>query len=124
MPFVDIQKRREYQSKWGVQRRKKEKEKAFNLLGGKCVECGINDFRVLQIDHKKPLFRLFRTYSETNNRLRQTIASGKRTIEDLQLLCANCHQIKTYNDLFLRIKEGAINANSNIPNLQLGIDGA
>lgn len=61
------------------------------LLGGKCIRCGIDDTRVLQIDHIKG----------KGTQLRKTIPSRAlyRDIlnangEGCQLLCDNCNWIK------------------------------
>lgn len=66
----------------------------MEMLGGQyCVECGFNDYRVLEIDHifgngqDMPLTvkGIVLYYLEN-----PTIAR-----EELQVLCANCHRIKT-----------------------------
>jgi len=67
--------------------------KAIEIMGGKCVHCGYDDFRALQIDHidgsgaedrrKRP--------SRTLTRL---IAQGLEPLGNYQLLCANCNWIK------------------------------
>lgn len=63
---------------------------AIEYLGGECVICGINDERVLEIDHVNNDGYLTRG---TGVRYHHNITSGKLT--GLQLLCANCHAIKT-----------------------------
>ena len=66
----------------------------FELLGGfYCQKCGVDDFRVLQIDHifgngqEMPLGKpgIIHYYLENAD-----IAN-----EELQVLCCNCHRIKT-----------------------------
>lgn len=99
MAYIEPKKQREYQRLWRRNKVKQEREKCYSILGGKCVRCGISDFRVLQIDHKNPVKRKSDIIRfETGTRLRQIIANGSRKIKDLQLLCANCHQIKTHWD--------------------------
>src|SRR3990167_2323101 len=69
------------------------KRKAFDILGNKCVRCGFDDMRALQIDHinggggrRK---RLFGEITMTN--YRKIVAGDSRTF---QLLWANCNYIK------------------------------
>ena len=81
------------------------KYQVYSMLGGKCCYCGIDDFRVLSIDHvnkdgsndiaaKEGDDRNSRWYIEIYN---QIIQQG-RYHKDLQLLCMNCHVIKdSYN---------------------------
>lgn len=67
--------------------------KAIEHLGGKCLGCGFDDFRALQIDH----------INGGGNQERKQLSCGptgyyKLVIEDTtgkyQLLCANCNMIK------------------------------
>jgi 5-methylcytosine-specific restriction endonuclease McrA len=103
MSYKDINKQKNYQRICRAKRRIQEKEIAFNKLGGKCSECGIDDFRVLQIDHIIVIRRnKSHGFIECGSVLKQKIANGSYSIKNLQLLCANCHQIKTYNDLFVK----------------------
>ena len=77
----------------------KVRKEVLSFLGNKCVKCGIDDFRVLQIDHingngyqERKQFgqsggastvRYYRHIMEVNG-------------EGYQLLCANCNWIKRY----------------------------
>jgi 5-methylcytosine-specific restriction endonuclease McrA len=67
------------------------REQAIELLGGQCVQCHCKDIRCLQIDHITPLKGERRLITIT---FYSSIVQGKR--ENLQILCANCHAIKTY----------------------------
>ena len=66
-------------------------------LGGKCVRCGFEDIRALQIDHKdgggnqhiKSFNGNFRNYYKS---IRSSDLSG------FQILCANCNWIKRYEN--------------------------
>lgn len=63
-------------------------------LGGKCVKCGFNDIRALQIDHingggskevrKRGTTEMYRFY----------LKNKEEAIKKLQILCANCNWIK------------------------------
>lgn len=67
-----------------------------SALGGKCLHCGISDPRVLDIDHidaskkNKPAHRGYPTP------IRLTLWA--KEMGNLQLLCANCHRIKTHKE--------------------------
>lgn len=79
---------------------KNKRIKALQMLGMQCVHCGITDHRVLQIDHIKPLLRKQsgKNYKDTAQQVLQSAAMCQDIDEIYQLLCANCHQIKTYHD--------------------------
>lgn len=66
---------------------------AIAALGGACQWCGIDDERVLEIDHINGGGHKER---KTMDRIAffKAIIDGTRT--DGQLLCANCHRIKTH----------------------------
>ena len=64
----------------------------YRKMFGKCVDCGITDYRVLQFDH---------LHNKQYN-VSEMIHSGlsisliKDEIRKCELRCANCHQIKTH----------------------------
>lgn len=66
--------------------------KAINKLGGKCVNCGETDLRVLQVNHlnggggKDDKGLVFY----------RKIVKGERDIEDLDVRCANCNILYEY----------------------------
>lgn len=96
MPYKNKEKQKEYQRLWKREANKKYKVKALNALGGCCVKCLTTDFRVLQIDHVVPIFNQGKRGSE----LKRILANSKEELKNLQLLCANCHQIKTFEERF------------------------
>jgi 5-methylcytosine-specific restriction endonuclease McrA len=101
MAYKEIEKQKKYHREWRAKRRIVERDGTFEKLGGKCVVCNNNDYRVLEIDHVKAIRRKPNDGSaESGTRLRQRIHNGSRTISNLQLLCANCHTIKTYEELW------------------------
>jgi 5-methylcytosine-specific restriction endonuclease McrA len=68
---------------------------AIIVLGGKCTQCGYyKDDRALQIDHILPIL-LGRRRDEMRHsqQFHLDIINGER--DNLQLLCANCHAIKS-----------------------------
>lgn len=76
---------------------KRNKHRAYELLGGKCCQCGFNDERALQIDHingggVKELKRYGnKTYYYSV--VARSIQAGEHKY---QLLCANCNWIKRH----------------------------
>jgi 5-methylcytosine-specific restriction endonuclease McrA len=66
--------------------------RVMSLLGSKCAECGISDERVLQVDHIVPLAF---SGERRGNTLNDVLACGGN---GFQLLCANCHVVKTKED--------------------------
>jgi 5-methylcytosine-specific restriction endonuclease McrA len=71
-----------------LNRHQRHRRKVVEILGGACAECGNDDIRVLQIDHIGP------KTIDRKMELRR-IARGASS-EHVQLLCANCHAIKSY----------------------------
>ena len=68
----------------------------INFFGGKCIECGETDSRVLQIHHIN---------GKANSKYKRVVNSMSRPqiIEEapnLVLLCANCHARKRASHLF------------------------
>ena len=78
------------------------KVELFKLLGNKCVICGFEDFRALQLDHKngkghqerKRLWGGGTYYAK----ILEKVKAGNK---DYQILCANCNWIKKWD-----LKEG------------------
>lgn len=62
------------------------------LKNNPCVDCGISDIRVLQFDHREPLL------GQTKARVgiyRGSIGLLKKEIAKCDVVCANCHMIRT-----------------------------
>jgi hypothetical protein len=76
-------------------RRDRTRASAFRQLGNECARCGIDDPRVFQIDHINDDGYLDKWDQMT--KWKDVLRNPHR----YQLLCANCHQIKTlYRDDF------------------------
>jgi len=75
----------------------KKKKEIINELGGKCKKCGISDIRVLEINH------IDRNKKERPPKLNYTngnrLSEWRRNMNNLELLCANCHRIHTYKQM-------------------------
>ena len=95
MPYKDPLKNQAYQREWQRKRHIRDKKIAVDMLGGKCVRCEIDNIIVLQFDHIKPVLR--KEPQGSVFMVRQIVA-GKVDLSTLQVLCANCHAIKTYKE--------------------------
>ena len=75
------------------------KEKAFIVLGGKCVRCEFKDMRALQIDHIKANAKkdkkYFGNYTYYKKIAEMSVEERKKTY---QILCANCNWIKRWEN--------------------------
>ena len=73
---------------------RRRKLELVKLLGNKCIKCGIDDIRVLDIDHIDPSLKVRpkNLHYPLNRRLKEWYDN----ISNLQLLCANCHRIHTW----------------------------
>jgi len=74
----------------------------FSYLGGKCVKCGYDDHRALQLDHIKGNGSKTRKESGLHkNRIKYynyLLQNPSYTLEEIQLLCANCNWVKRYEN--------------------------
>lgn len=95
MAYKDKEKQKEFQRLWRRKYRLDQKLKAINVLGGKCSRCEVTDYRCLEFDHIKPELRKKSGEYVSHVVIRQ-INTGKLTEKEIQLLCANCHSVKTY----------------------------
>jgi 5-methylcytosine-specific restriction endonuclease McrA len=95
MPYTREQRRE-------VQRRSRVKMRgmAIDALGGCCIECGIADHRVLEFDHVTPIQwrtngKVKMNGQQNTNTINAMVKTGEDPAAVYQLLCANCHKIKT-----------------------------
>lgn len=98
MPYSDKELQKKFQREHLRKKRIVVRERAIACLGGKCGHCGIDDIRVLQIDHIKAIQRGSNgiKYCATYQTMLQIIRG--ELLDQVQLLCANCHMIKTYEE--------------------------
>jgi len=80
--------------------RAKLRGQARDALGGCCKNCGFDDHRVLEFDHIVPVLwrtnELKRMNGQHNtNEINRMVRNGEDPRTVYQLLCANCHRIKT-----------------------------
>lgn len=71
----------------------------INLLGCRCSNCGNSDWRVLEINHVNNDGHLLRNAKGRIIGLQEhhlsAILLGKDDISRYELLCANCHVLRT-----------------------------
>ena len=65
------------------------------LNSNPCKDCGISDIRVLEFDHL-PQYEKFKDIS-TLMRHGYSWQKIKEEIDKCDIVCANCHKIRTYN---------------------------
>jgi len=68
------------------------KKRLVEMFGGKCSRCPVSDFRVLDFDHINPKTKRFNLCIGSMHRPWAELVTEARKC---QLLCANCHRIKT-----------------------------
>ena len=101
MPYSDKEKQKRYQRKWRRAKNLSDKIKVVEMLGGHCSECRYNkSIFALEVDHVTPIRRK-QIGRDCGSELLRKIVAGQIDIKELQLLCANCHAIKTYNERIL-----------------------
>jgi hypothetical protein len=74
----------------------------FNILGGICKHCGFSDHRALQLDHINGNGAKSRRENGLHkNRIQYykfLINNPEYTLNEIQLLCANCNWVKRYDN--------------------------
>ena len=81
-----------------IERQRKERQDVIQILGGKCIKCGFDDPRALQIDHVHGGGRAEQRrigFGRITTYIYNRIKSGSK---DYQLLCANCNFIKMFEE--------------------------
>ncbi len=78
--------------------RKRRRYAVLQLLGGKCIKCGFEDFRALQIDHIHGGGRKEERELGSNAAIHRKILNMEHPETEYQCLCANCNWIKREED--------------------------
>lgn len=92
----NVERKRATSRRNGVERRRKLKERIFEVLGRTCVRCGFSDTRALQIDHiNGGGKREWRKFNNADKYYENIIELGR---VKYQMLCANCNQIKRFEE--------------------------
>ena len=104
MPY----KHKEDKRKCDRRRDRRHRQHLFDVLTqGQCVNCGITDPLLLEFDHIDPSTKVGNI-----SRLVYRLSSAEldKEIAKCQILCANCHRLKTakeqgwYKDLIRRVQ--------------------
>ena len=86
---------------WTREYHVKLRKKALDILGGKCVECGLEETEensgLLDFDHIKRSSKKRKTESSSET-FRRVVYRGATAHEIIQLLCPNCHRLKTIRE--------------------------
>lgn len=77
------------------ERWRRDRDTMFNALGGARCGCGFNDIRALEIDHIKRGGKEHRS-TFSNSAYRDYVVMHP---QEFQVLCSNCHSIKTYLEM-------------------------
>lgn len=73
------------------------KKEIIEKLGSKCVKCGNSDIRCLDINHIDRTKKGRPKNKAYNMQFR--LREWSKNINNLELLCANCHRIHTYKQM-------------------------
>lgn len=73
-----------------------KKAKAIMAYGEKCADCGFSDQRALEFHHVNFDGKTDRGERNTNALVRQIAKTGQR-VEGIEMLCANCHNIRHWD---------------------------
>lgn len=71
------------------------KAKVVELLGGKCVNCGLSDIRLLQVNHKARASHV-KWDKRSSTKFFNWILKGKLPQKAYDLRCANCNILYEY----------------------------
>lgn len=86
-------------NEWGYIDTWAKKYKAVQFLGGRCVRCGNDDFRILQFHHKNGEDKDF-----TIRNIKNTAYSFiEKEVKKCVLLCPNCHMEEHNNIEFKKV---------------------
>ena len=90
---------RNYYNRKNREYRLKYRKKTIDFLGAKCYICNNTDYRVLQIDHVNGKGSIERKLRHGTTFFRKILKMKlSEAQKEYQVLCANCHAIKTYHN--------------------------
>lgn len=110
MPFKNKEKEKEWRKKWWSslsEKRKEEKQKKANhrnrllkqfladyKLNQKCKDCGYSKH------HSALEFIHIKGKKSFNISFAKSISQAKKEIEKCEVICSNCHRVRTYNRIY------------------------
>lgn len=100
MANKDKEKYKAYMKEYMLKKYKERREKAIDKLGGKCVKCG--GTLELQFDHINPEEKSF-TIAKRSSINEEDFW---KEIDKCQLLCGECHKLKTLTDMGMKQAKG------------------
>ena len=85
----------------------KRRKEIMEFLGGiYCSQCGLSDYRILQLDHKDGKgFLDKKRFKGSHSRQAYYWKHPQEAKQKLQVLCANCHAIKSWDNKEYQIDE-------------------
>lgn len=90
-----IKNHREYYKKYGNNSNKRVRTRLMNLLGARCNHCGLEDMRILQVDHiNGGGLKELKHFKGTNQMYKYYVKNPTIALQKLQLLCPNCNWLK------------------------------
>lgn len=101
MPYKDKEKQRLAGVRNKLKKRQENKIIVLNMYGNKCQKCGFDNPIALQLDHIERIVRKTsgNVDGSSGSSLWSKVAHGVLPKEMFMLLCANCHAVKTYEDV-------------------------
>jgi hypothetical protein len=85
---------------------RKRKEQLVSYKGGKCFNCGgVFPACCYDFDHRVPLEKSFGV-SEVSHSNKVTMEELQKEVDKCDLVCANCHRIRTQGNLLISEKIG------------------
>ena len=88
MPWKD----KEHKHRADLKRQRDRKKQLILLMGGKCIDCGIEGHpAIYDFDHIDPSTKSFGIAARSQAPIEQVLAE----LEKCELVCANCHRIRT-----------------------------
>lgn len=93
MPYKNQEKNRKYQREWQRKFKLRHKLEVFDIYNNKCNNCGETRKILLQFHHTKG-----KKNKETLTVLSRRIAKANKKVDDIELLCANCHILANIRD--------------------------
>lgn len=83
----------------GNLRKRVMRQEIIKLLGGKCVKCGFDDWRALQVDHiNGGGTKERKIVTDVPSLYKAVVSDVESDKKKYQLLCANCNWIKRYEN--------------------------
>ena len=83
-----------YNNEYGIGYIDDRRNRMWQLLGeSACVDCGMEDPRLLEFDHVRGTKRKALSYMVSRGYAWKTI---KAEVDKCDIVCANCHRLRTY----------------------------